>query len=80
MKIEMPVVNTQPLKTLSQCVPTLVQHDATGEVLTVIRGREDTVLFFDADGTITHGTTAYIASGYTILREYVAGETLKITA
>jgi hypothetical protein len=64
---------------INLCSPTLVQHKRDGDIATAFFGLVE-VLFFRPDGNISFGTRECFKLNYTILRQYLPGELLTITA
>lgn len=79
-RITMPALQPPPITIgLQHCVPYLVVTKDTGEQATAILGRDDTVLYFSPDGSITYSHVDSLKSSYKIVRSYSAGETLTFT-
>ena len=76
-KINFPEVVTS--RDIPACYPVLAIHKNSGEVVTVIRANNE-MLYFHKDGSICHGTVTYFSEEYRVVREFIAGETLSITA
>lgn len=79
-KITMPSIGKATPPRMETCVLYLArENDEPDHVLTVIKGHDGGVIYFDTDDSICHSSEEYFNDAYELIRKYNPGETLSIT-